>query len=111
VKNFPKKQPFGALCLICTTGILYLFSKIIPLGMSGDIGKARAYIVLAVILFCVGIPSAVMYQLYRSKPEDDPELERMRLEMAALSQNASQLPGDSNAPGAPDADDDLSKPV
>jgi hypothetical protein len=91
VKNFPKKQTAGVISLLCVSGLSYLLSKIIPLGMSGEIKHATGYLILAIILLIIGLPSAAVYQMYRKVPEADPELDKMRMEMNALSQKAQMI--------------------
>lgn len=86
MSNSTLKHISGAVCVTCVTGIVVLFGRIVPLGMSGEIAKAKPYIIVTIILFAIGIPAAFIYQVMRNKPKEDKELEDMRIKLNTLSQ-------------------------
>lgn len=82
-----KRNISGLISFVCAVCIVYGIAHIIPYGMAGEIGKAKPYIVLAAIAFTVSLPFAVAYYYYRGQgTAGDQELERMRTEVAMLSQ-------------------------
>jgi hypothetical protein len=81
------KKSSGLLSLLSVVGIAFALYRIIPLGMSGSIGQATAYIVLAIVSLVVGIPAAVSYQSQHNEAKTDPELEKMRMEIEMIAQS------------------------
>lgn len=83
-----KKQLAGVISLVCIIGMTSSLARILPLGLSGQIALAKPYIYIFCVSFVIGLPASAAYQYYRARPQDDPELQRMRTEINTLASSA-----------------------
>lgn len=83
--NSSTKQTIaGGVDVFCAIVMVFCISRMVPYGLSGDLGKAIGWIVLAVIAFIVSLSAGVAYYYYRGRKQDQ-GLERMHIEVDVLA--------------------------
>lgn len=80
-----KQRVSGILSLLSAIAIVYCISRMIPYGLSGEVGKVKLWFSLLVVALVIGLPSGVTYYFFQRNQTGDRELERQRIEMHTLA--------------------------
>lgn len=80
-----KQHIAGIISIFCAAAMVFSISRMMPYGLSGEIGKAKEWFVLLIIFLVIGIVSGIAYYYFRGKSFQDNVLDRMRIEVDTLS--------------------------
>jgi hypothetical protein len=90
MSRIAKQRISGIACVFGAFFMVFCISRMIPYGLAGESHKAQMYFLLMIVAFAFCLTFGLAYYYYRSNANGDNELERMRIEVDALSHLAQK---------------------